>query len=99
MIGMSPKGKKTGMGLCIKARQPRIECHGARSFFSIYLQRREAAGRKPQALEIYKEEPQDAGRRGMWYLNTVHAASTFLLYRVVKDCIIGDTKGGGYPLP
>lgn len=35
----------------------------------------------------------------MWYLNTVDAASTFLLYRVVKNCIIGDTKGGGYPLP
>jgi len=77
--------------------QPRIEERGSSIFLLVISI--EARGRRTQALEIYKEEPQDAGRRGMWYLNTVDAASTFLLYRVVKNCIIGDTKGGGYPLP
>jgi len=40
---------------------------------------------------------QAAGRRGMWYFNTVEAASIFLLYRAVKNYIIGDTKGEVIP--
>jgi len=58
-----PTGKKTGMGLSGKSNQHRIEGFGSRSsFLFLYIDKSEAAGRRPQTdLDIKTERPQAAG--------------------------------------
>jgi len=68
------------------SKQPRIECHGARSFPQI-PSGFGVEGRRPQVID------RDAGAQAAGHrLN-------YLFDHIRFTYIIGDTKGGGYPLP
>jgi len=77
----------------------RIEGLGSRSFLLVISI--EARGRRTQAAGARDIKRKAAGRRPQGHVVLKYRTRSvdLLLDRMGKTYIIGDTKGGGYPLP